>query len=83
MLILTARDDPLVPVEQFERLEIPDSVTLHVADHGGHIGYLARSGIDADRRWLDWRIVDWATRQTCAKPLRVQSGDSDGIEPSI
>jgi hypothetical protein len=61
-LILTARDDPLVPVESFERLTLPDPVSLVITSHGGHLGYIARRGPDADRRWLDWRIVDWATR---------------------
>ncbi len=60
-LILTARDDPLVPVASFAGLTLPPSVTLHIADRGGHLGYIARRGTDPDQRWMDWRIVDWIT----------------------
>jgi hypothetical protein len=60
-LILTSRDDPLVPPAPFESLELSSAVTLHIADAGGHLGYIARGGIDPDRRWMDWRVVDWIT----------------------
>lgn len=60
-LILTAADDPLVPAEIFAAAPRSEFVKLHVTQHGGHIGFIGRSGVDADRRWLDWRFVDWAT----------------------
>jgi hypothetical protein len=61
-LILAARDDPLVPAHPFDALDLPPAVRLHVADSGGHLGYIARSrGGDPDRRWMDWRVVDWIT----------------------
>ncbi len=58
-LILAAGDDPLVPIESFDGLQAPANVLVHVTEHGGHLGYVARKGIDRDRRWMDWRIVDW------------------------
>lgn len=58
-LILAAADDPLVPGVSFERLDLPADVTLQITRHGGHLGYLARHGTDPDRRWMDWRVVDW------------------------
>jgi predicted alpha/beta-fold hydrolase len=58
-LILTSRDDPLIPHSIFERLALPANVRLHVVSSGGHLGYVGRKGIDADRRWMDWRVVDW------------------------
>lgn len=60
-LILTARDDPLVPIAPFERLALPESVSLRILDQGGHLGYVAGRTSDPDRRWLDWRVVHWAT----------------------
>jgi hypothetical protein len=58
-LLIASRDDPLVPVELFEQLEPPDSITLYLTDHGGHLGFIGQQGFDPDRRWMDWRIVDW------------------------
>jgi len=45
-VILTAADDPFVPVSSFA--SVPPNVQLHMEPVGGHMGYLARSG-----RWLD------------------------------
>jgi uncharacterized protein len=58
-LILAARDDPMVPVGTLEKLAFASTVRLHIADHGGHMGYVGLRGSDPDRRWMDWRIVDW------------------------
>ena len=38
---------------------MPDNVELRMTDHGGHLGFVGRGGIDPDRRWMDWRVVDW------------------------
>ena len=62
-LVLTARDDPLIPSECFERQDWPEAVQLHLSDHGGHLGYVGRGGLDADRRWMDWRILEWIRGQ--------------------
>ena len=64
--ILTARDDPLVPAACFQDARYSKSVTLHIADGGGHLGYVARSNADPDRRWMDWRIVEWVTQSESA-----------------
>ncbi|MCH8045912.1 MAG: alpha/beta fold hydrolase [Planctomycetes bacterium] len=69
-LILAARDDPLIPVESFERLSLPRAVKLHIARSGGHLGYVARAGQDADRRWMDWRILEWLTSHWGGKSAR-------------
>lgn len=58
-LIMTAADDPLIPVKILRELDRPEAVQLHVAESGGHLGYYATSGIDADRWWMDWRVLDW------------------------
>jgi predicted alpha/beta-fold hydrolase len=71
-LILTAADDPLVPIAAFDALSLPNAVQLHITNHGGHLGYVGKNGVDADRRWMDWRIVDWVkadlTSMTGARP---------------
>ena len=61
-LIIAAYDDPVVPGASFENLAISPSTTLHLTRRGGPLGYIGRSGVDPDRRWLDWRIVEWLTQ---------------------
>lgn len=56
--ILAAADDPMIPPDIWERLKLPESVHLHVSRHGGHLGFVGRGGMDPDRRWMDWRVVD-------------------------
>jgi len=58
-LVITAADDPLIPVSIFDDLALSSSTTLVITERGGHLGYVGRSGVDPDHRWLDWRIVDW------------------------
>ena len=60
-VILGARDDPLVPAEGLEKLRLPANVQLRLTRHGGHLGFVARRGSDRDRRWMDWRVVEWVT----------------------
>lgn len=58
-MILTGRDDPLIPASSFEQLPAVPGVTVHIADYGGHLGYVAGKTADPDRRWMDWRVIDW------------------------
>jgi predicted alpha/beta-fold hydrolase len=60
-LIITAADDPMIPVEIFSRLELPENVRLHIAPSGGHLGFISHGQGDPDRRWMDWRILEWLT----------------------
>jgi len=60
-LILAAADDPLVPGEMFAALALPSAVTLHLARSGGHLGFIGRRNGDPDRRWMDWRVVEFAS----------------------
>lgn len=39
--ILTSRDDPVIPVEDFERLQLPDNVQVDITRHGGHCGFIS------------------------------------------
>ena len=58
--IITSCNDPMVPVEMFspERVHCSPSVRLAIASGGGHVGYIARPGLDPDVYWLDWRVVE-------------------------
>lgn len=43
--ILTARDDPVIPVDAFERLELPPNIELDIAEFGGHCGFIRGWGM--------------------------------------
>jgi hypothetical protein len=58
-LILAARDDPMIPPQVLDGARLSPAVCLHMSDRGGHLGFVGRRGVDADRRWMDWRVVDW------------------------
>jgi predicted alpha/beta-fold hydrolase len=74
-LILSARDDPMIPPDCLERIDLPPAVRLHMSDRGGHLGFVGRGGVDADRRWMDWRVVDWvaAAGVPAASPRAVRA----------
>jgi uncharacterized protein len=58
-LIVTAATDPIVPAASFERATYSPTTQLVIAPCGGHLGFIAMRGHDSDRRWLDWRVVEW------------------------
>lgn len=58
-LVLAAQDDPLIPSECFREADVSPDVHIVVAEGGGHLGFLGQLGVDPDRRWMDWRILDW------------------------
>ncbi len=47
--ILMAKDDPIIPVEDFATLQLPSHVRLDLTDHGGHCGFIR-----------DWSLHSWA-----------------------
>jgi predicted alpha/beta-fold hydrolase len=57
-LILTARDDPFVAVEPFEELPATSHLHLHIARHGGHVGFVGLDGSGLFR-WAERRLVEW------------------------
>jgi predicted alpha/beta-fold hydrolase len=59
-LIIAAASDPIVPIKPFEVASYSPTTQLVITPCGGHLGFVAAGGIDPDRRWLDWRVVDWA-----------------------
>ncbi len=46
--ILLAEDDPVIPVAGRAALARPESLTVRVTRHGGHVGFLT-----------DWRLRSW------------------------
>ena len=61
-LILSASDDPIVPGRVFENVSLSRHVNLHLTEQGGHLGFIAARNGEPDRRWMDWRVVDFVTQ---------------------
>jgi predicted alpha/beta-fold hydrolase len=60
--ILTARDDPFVAIEPFDALPRMESVEVHIAPHGGHMGFLGADGAGGIR-WAETQLVGWLENQ--------------------
>ncbi|MBX3438464.1 MAG: alpha/beta fold hydrolase [Planctomycetaceae bacterium] len=59
-MVLSSRDDPLIPIGTLEGQDWPECIRLQFAERGGHLGYIGRaSGSDPDRNWMDWRVINW------------------------
>ena len=58
-VVVAAADDPIIPVGSFERASYSADTKLAVTAGGGHLGFIGAPKADPDRRWLDWRIVEW------------------------
>lgn len=59
-LILTARDDPFIAAEPFEKLKVPEHITVRILRHGGHIGFVGWDGAGGFR-WAERRLIEWAS----------------------
>ncbi len=61
-LVITSKDDPLVPFEVYERqlaFQNNPALTLIAPEHGGHLGFLSRT---KPRFWVDTVALDWIER---------------------
>jgi predicted alpha/beta-fold hydrolase len=65
-LILTAEDDPFVPVEPFRDPAVAGNphVTVIVTKHGGHCGFIAADGNGDDGYWAERMVVEFVRTQT-------------------
>jgi len=62
-LILQSRDDPFLPADALpDETEISPAVTLELADHGGHVGFVAGANPTAPVFWLEQRIAEQLAR---------------------
>lgn len=53
-LIVTAADDPIIPIGDFEALPRPGAMELEIWPHGGHCGFLRNWRFES---WIQQRIV--------------------------
>lgn len=52
--ILTAEDDPVIPVADFRELELPPTAELVIVPHGGHCGFIEDAGLHS---WAEDFVV--------------------------
>jgi uncharacterized protein len=52
--VITAADDPIIPVQGLERLARPSSLSITVTPHGGHCGFFDQL---AGPGWLERKVV--------------------------
>ena len=57
--VLTAEDDPFIPVQDYLEAPWSSSVELKIQPWGGHLGYMsAKKNRLGNRRWLDEYMVE-------------------------
>jgi predicted alpha/beta-fold hydrolase len=61
--ILTAADDPVIPIVDFRALTLAPTTELTIAEHGGHCGFIK-----------DWRLGSWAEDFIVERLRRVTVG---------
>ncbi|GIX37382.1 MAG: alpha/beta hydrolase [Silanimonas sp.] len=56
--ILTAADDPVIPVADFHALRLPPSARLEISPYGGHCGFLLNAALEGfAERWIRDRFL--------------------------
>lgn len=56
--LLTAEDDPVIPVEEFHALTLPPTARVEIARWGGHCGFLVGARLDGfGERWVTGRLA--------------------------
>jgi len=60
-LIIAAKDDPFVPVSQYQGAVIRSNSNVRVSlhNHGGHCGFVGRPTADSDGYWAEQTAVDF------------------------
>ena len=57
--ILTAIDDPIIPINDFRELRLPGNARLDIAEHGGHCGFLLDARLNGyAERYVTQRMLD-------------------------
>ncbi len=65
--ILAAADDPVIPVRDFEALQLPPQAELKITPHGGHCGFLQTWRMDS---WAEPWIMSFLDRTLDPLPAR-------------
>jgi predicted alpha/beta-fold hydrolase len=79
--ILTAADDPVIPVDDFRTLDLPPLVELEIATHGGHCGFIESYSL---RSFTEDYIAGRMSRHLSspARPLTEAAGTREAVAAS-
>ena len=56
--VLLAEDDPVIPADEFHRIAGYPNVTLELARHGGHCGFIEAMTLDGyAERWVAAKLA--------------------------
>ncbi len=56
--VLMAQDDPVIPADEFQRIAGYPNITLELAAHGGHCGFIEGASLDGyAERWVADRLA--------------------------
>ena len=57
--LLTAADDPVIPVAEFHALGLPATAAIEIAAHGGHCGFLESAKLEGyAERWVAAKFAE-------------------------
>jgi predicted alpha/beta-fold hydrolase len=76
-LVITADDDPFVPVAPFHDPAVRGNanVTVVITPHGGHCAFLERATSEYDGYWAEREIVRFAAAHAAARPTAGRTQD--------
>lgn len=60
-LLLTAEDDPIIPVVDLPSVAGAAHLQIEVTAHGGHCGYIRNYRLGS---WADWRLVEYFSKHS-------------------
>ncbi|HZP67020.1 MAG TPA: alpha/beta fold hydrolase [Rudaea sp.] len=76
--ILTAADDPVIPVAEFRELALAPGTELKIVPHGGHCGFIVDLSL---RSWAEDFLVARLER-VLSSAVPLASGDGAALSPS-
>lgn len=74
--ILTSVDDPIIPVADFRKLQLPDCVELDIAPGGGHCGFIRSLSLTS---WTEDYIAERMLRHLQVPGIEVEAGSETAV----
>jgi uncharacterized protein len=84
-LIITAEDDPFVPVTPFRNPSVTTNphIRLIITRYGGHCGFITDASTGDDGYWAERQILTFAKQIVTTPPSRSASGRAPVLSPVL